>query len=127
MKSRRQYGASDKSRLLFHDRVVDGAAPAFVHDFDAEDLAGGGGAIFVGGGDGDVEGQNLIDVPGSGNFLEALDGAERDVIELVGRGVDGKRHVQSRRRVEGSSRVGGQIGRDLELGTEAFLLRPFSR
>jgi len=57
-------GAGDEGGLLFRDRVVDGDAEAFVEDFDAEDLGGLGLALFVVGHQGDVEGQDLVGVPG---------------------------------------------------------------
>jgi hypothetical protein len=65
--------AGDEGRLHLADGVVDGDAIAFVEDLDAEDLAGGSAALFVGGGQGDVEGQDLVGVPGGGQFLVAGD------------------------------------------------------
>jgi hypothetical protein len=60
--------------MLFDDGVIDGSAEAFVEDFDAEQFGPGGGSVFVGGGDGDVKGQDLISEPGESrlgikNFL----------------------------------------------------------
>ena len=71
--------AGDKGRLHLEHGVIDGGAEAFVQDLDAEQLAAGGGAVFVGRGHGDVEGQDLVGVPGQGGFLEALDFGQGDV------------------------------------------------
>ena len=51
--------------LLLDDGIIDRGAETFVEDFDPEQLATGG-AVLVGGGHGDVEGQDLIAVPGQG-------------------------------------------------------------
>lgn len=64
--------AGDEGRLLLDDGVVDRGAEAFVEDLDPEELGTGGGAVLVGAGDGDVEGQDLVGVPGQGGFFEAL-------------------------------------------------------
>ena len=52
--------AGDESRLLLKHGVVDRGAKAFVEDLDAEQLGGGGGAVFVGRGQGDIKGQDLV-------------------------------------------------------------------
>ena len=57
-------GLGHEGRLLFDDGVIDGSAEAFVEDFDAEQFGGSGGAVFVGAGDGDIEGQDLVGIPG---------------------------------------------------------------
>ncbi len=62
--------AGDKGRLHLADRVVDTHAVAFVEDLDAVEIAGGG-AVLVGGGESDIEEQDLVAVPGQGDFLEA--------------------------------------------------------
>ena len=85
---KRKDRAHDKSRLLFHDRVVDRGAEAFVQDLAIGDLGGGGGAILVGGGDGDVEGHDLVGVPGQSHFLEARDFRQGNGIEIRHGGVD---------------------------------------
>ena len=113
----RQDGAGDEGRLLLEHRVVDRGAKAFVQDLDAEELGRGGGSVFVGGGDGDVEGQALVVVPGKSRLLEALDGRQGNVVEIVGGGVHRKRNIPGERRAEGAGGVGGQVGRNLELGT----------
>lgn len=69
--------------MLFDDGVIDGSAEAFVEDLDAEEFGTGGGAVFVGAGDGDVEGQDLVGIPGLGQFFEALDFGDGDVIDVV--------------------------------------------
>ena len=65
-------GLGHKRRLLFDDGVIDGSAEAFVEDFDAVEFGGGGGAIFVGGGDGDVKGQDLISEPGESGLTRSF-------------------------------------------------------
>ena len=59
-------GAGDEGGLSFRDRVVHRDAGTFIQDLDAEDLAAGHGAVFVGPGEGDVEGQDLVAIAGSG-------------------------------------------------------------
>ena len=81
---------------------VDRRAEAFVQDLHAEDLAAGGGAILVGRGQGDVEGQDLVAVPGQGDFLEALDVRQRDLIELIDGGIDRESNVPGQSGVEDS-------------------------
>ncbi len=56
-------GTGDEGGLLFEDGVVDGEAEAFVEDFYAEQFGTGGGAVLVGHGAGDVEGQDLVGPP----------------------------------------------------------------
>ena len=50
----------------FRDGVVHRDAGAFVQDLDAEDLAGGHGAVFIGTRQGDIEGQDLVGIAGCG-------------------------------------------------------------
>lgn len=120
----RQDGTGDEGRLLLEHRVVDRRSKAFVQDLDAEELRGGGGSVFVGGRDRDVEGQALVGVPGKSRFLKALDGRQRDVVELFGGGVDGKRNIPEERRAEGAGTVGRELVGDLELGTDVIGVRP---
>ena len=82
-------GAGHEGGLHLQHRVVDRGAEALVEDLDPEQLGRGGGPVLVGGGDGHVEGQDLVGVPGLGDFLEALDFGERDIIQLLGDGVEG--------------------------------------
>ncbi len=65
--------ASYKSRLHLGHFGDDRHAGAFVQDLDAVDLHRGGGAQLRGSGQGDVEGQDLIGVPGLGELLQAVD------------------------------------------------------
>jgi hypothetical protein len=65
----RRDGLGDKRRLLLDDGVIDRRAETFVQDFYAEQFGGGGGAVLVGAGDGDIEGQDLIAEPGEGGFF----------------------------------------------------------
>ena len=81
--------------------VVDRGSEAFVQDLDAEQLGRGGRSVFVGAGDGDVEGQDLVGVPGVGDFLEAVDFTQRDVIQLIDRGIDRDRKITGKGGVEG--------------------------
>ncbi len=60
--------AGDKGPLLLDDGVIDRGAEAFVEDFDAEQFRRGGGAVLVGAGQGDVEGQSLVGIPGKSGF-----------------------------------------------------------
>jgi hypothetical protein len=64
-------GLGNECRLLLDDGVIDGGAEAFVEDFDAEQFGRGGGAVFVGGGDGDVKGQDLVSEPGESVLVGA--------------------------------------------------------
>lgn len=59
-------GLGDEGGLLFDDGVIDGGAETFVEDLDAEQFGTGAGAVLIGAGDGDIEGQDLIGEPGSG-------------------------------------------------------------
>jgi hypothetical protein len=81
-------------------------------------LGRGGGAVFVGRGHGDVEGQDLVGVPGQGGFLEALDFGEGDAVQLFDGGVDRDGDVPFEGGVEDSGGVGGQVEILLELGTD---------
>lgn len=55
---------------------------------NAEDLGGRHGAVFVGVGDGDVEGQDLVGVPGISQFFAAADFRQGLVVDLVDGGAD---------------------------------------
>ena len=101
-----QDGAGDEGRLLLEHRVVDGRAKAFVQDLDAKELGRGGGPVFVGGRDRDIEGQALVGVPGQSRFLEALDGRQGNVVEIFRGRVHGKGNVAEGRRTEGAGAVG---------------------
>lgn len=61
-------GLGDEGGLLFDDGVIDGGAETFVEDLDAEQFGTGSGAVLIGAGDGDIEGQDLIGEPGSGKL-----------------------------------------------------------
>jgi len=113
-----QDGAGDKGRLLLEHRVVDRRAKTFVQDLDAKQFRRGGGPVFVGGGDRDIEGQALVGVPGQSRFLEALDGRQRNVVKLFRGGVHGQGNIAIGRRAEGAGAVGGELVGDLELGTD---------
>ncbi len=80
-------GAGDEGGLHFADRIVDGNALAFVEDLDAEDLGRAHGAVLVGAGEGDVEGQDLIAVPRSGQFVQSTDFGQREIVDLVDDGL----------------------------------------
>ena len=71
------------------DLVVDGDAGAFVEDLDAEDLGGAHGAVLVGPGQGHVERQHLVGIPGDGAFVEAIEVGDLG-IELADGGAHGQ-------------------------------------
>lgn len=119
----RRDGAGDEGRLLLEHGVVDRAAEAFVQDFDAEELRGSSSSVFVGGGDRDVEGQDLIGVPGGSDLLEAGNRGQWNLVQLVSGGVHGHGNIAGERRVECAHRVRGQAGRALELGTDIVCVR----
>jgi len=114
--------AGDEGRLHLKHGVIDGGAEAFVEDLDAEQLAAGGGAVFVGCGHGDVKGQSLVGVPGQSGFLEALDFGERDVVELIDGCVDRHGDITGEGRVEDSGGIGGEVEILLELGTDVVFI-----
>lgn len=82
------------------DRVVDRHAGAFVQDLDAEDLHRGRRALFVGAAEGDVEGKDLVGVPGLGLLLEAGDEGVLDPREFVDGGAGGEADVADELAVE---------------------------
>ena len=99
-----------KRCLLLDDGVVDGSAEALVEDLNAVELGRGAGAVLVGRGDGDIEGQDLIGEPGQRGFLETLHGRQRNVIERGGVGlVDRGGNVLHFGGVEDSGSVGDQV------------------
>ena len=66
-------GAGDEGGRAFGDGVVDADSRSFVEDLDAEDLGGAHRAVFVGAGERDVEGQDLVGVHRGGQFVQAVD------------------------------------------------------
>jgi hypothetical protein len=60
-----------EGRLHLADGIIHRGAPAFVEDFNAEDLGGRHCAVFVCAGDADVEGQDLIGIPGISQLFAA--------------------------------------------------------
>jgi len=109
--------AGDEGRLHLEHGVIDGRSEAFVQDLDPEQFRRSGGAVFVGRGHRDVKGQSLVGVPGQSGFLEALDFGDRDVVELIGGGVDRHGDVTGEGGVEDSRGIGGEVEILLELGT----------
>ena len=93
----RRDAAGDEGGLHFGDGVVDGESVAFVEDLDGVELGRGRGAQLIAGGDGDIEGRDLVRVPGQGLLLPAADGSQGSVVQLVDRGAG--------RRAEEISRV----------------------
>lgn len=76
------------------DGVVDRNARSFVQDLAAEDLGAGQRAVFVRGGEGDVEGQDLVRVPRGGQLGEATDrGQLLGVVDRRDVRADGRTHV----------------------------------
>jgi hypothetical protein len=106
-------------RLHLADCVIDRRAPAFVEDFHAEDLGCSHCAVFVGAGDGDVEGQDLIGVPGRCQFLVAADFRQTEVIDLIDGGADGR---AGRARQAGGEDGRGAYAGVLILGTDFILV-----
>ena len=82
------YAPGHERGLHLEHGVIDRRPEAFVQDLDPKQFRRGGGAVFVGGGHGDVEGQGLVGIPGQGGLFEALDLGEGDVVELIDGGVD---------------------------------------
>jgi len=76
-------------RSLGHS-VVDRDAGSFVEQLDAEDASRAHRAIFVGAGEGDVEGQDLIAVQGCRQFLVGACVGDGDVVQLVDGIADGR-------------------------------------
>jgi hypothetical protein len=122
-----QNRAGDERGLLLEDGVIDRRAEAFVEDLDAEQFGGSGSAIFVGGGDGDVEGQALVGVPGKSILFEALDAGEWGVVGGVNHAVDGVEgsFTVGQAGTEGADGIGGEAGGYLELGTDLFTRAAF--
>ena len=92
------------------DLVVDGDAGAFVEDLDAEDLGGAHGAVLVSPGQGHVERQHLVGIPGDGAFVEAIEVGDLG-IELA----DGGAHGQAGIAHDGAGEQGVGVGSVLGL------------
>ncbi len=75
--------AGDEGGLHLADGIVNRNALTFVEDLDAEDLGRAHRAVLVGAGEGHVEGQDLIAVPGRGQFVQTTDFSQRQVVDLV--------------------------------------------
>lgn len=108
--------AGDEGGLHLGDRVVDGHARAFLQDLDPEDLHAGNSAVFVGAGQRDVEGRDLIGVPGQSFGLEARDGVETLAAELVDGGAVGQAVGADECRVEDRALRQEDVLVGLELG-----------
>jgi len=80
--------AGDEGRLHLADRIVDREAGTFVQDLDAEDLHRGGGTHFVGTRERDVEGQDLVGIPGLGQLLHTRNAGHRGGAVLIDGGAD---------------------------------------
>ena len=106
--------------LSFRNQIVDRNAGAFIQDFHPEDLGSRHGAVFVGGCQGDVEGKDLIRVPGCCQFGPAADRRNRHVIQLVDGATDGGAGVTNDGAVEQRGRI-LRVG-VLELGTDFILI-----
>lgn len=68
----RRDGLGDEGGLLLDDGVIDRGAETFVEDFHAEEFGRGRGPVLVGAGDGDVQGQDLVGVPGESWFFQPI-------------------------------------------------------
>lgn len=93
--------AGDELAFLLVHRIVDGVTTAGVEDLDAEDLHGRRSTVLVGTGNGDVEGQELVVVPGIGQLVGRIQVA-LDGVQLV----DSRAHG----RAEGAHDRGGEDG-----------------
>jgi len=100
--------------------IVDGDSRAFVQDLDPVDLHRRAGAVLAGAGQGDVEGQDLIAVPGTGHLLEAADGGELLAVQVVDGRAEGNAVGAHQGGVEDGvlRQVGVTAG--LELGTDVI-------
>ena len=96
-----------KGGLGLGDGIVDRNAGSFIQDFHAEDLGSRHGAVFVGGRKRDVEGQDLIRVPGGGQLGPAADSRCVHLIQLVDGGADVRAGIADDRAVEQSGRIEG--------------------
>ena len=112
--------ASDEGGLHLVDSVVDADTRTFVQDLDPEDLHAGGASVFVGAGQRDVEGEDLVGVPDLGFGLEAGDGVEALAAELVDGGVGRQTVGADERLVEDRVLREEYVGVGLELGTNVI-------
>jgi len=80
--------AESEGGLHLADRVVDRDAGSLVEDLDAEDLGRCLGSVSVGTREGDVEGQDLVGVPGGCQFAQSTDFRQREVVDLIDGGAD---------------------------------------
>lgn len=117
----RFYDAGDEGSLHLGHSVVDGDACAFVQDFHAVDLHRGGGAVFGRAGQGDVEGQDLIGVPGLGELLHAVDRSHRGgdgAIQVSDCGAEGNAAAADQGGVEDRALRQIDVLVGVELGTD---------
>jgi hypothetical protein len=106
------------------DLVIDAVTAAFVQDLDTEDLGRCHGSVFVGAREGDIEGQDLIAVPGCGQFVQCADAVDFDRVE----GIDGRADTELRSEVadQRAGKDGGAVnGRVLVLGTDLVFVGAF--
>jgi hypothetical protein len=78
--------ASDEYRLHHGSGVFDQDAGTFVQDLATEDTHGRRSTLLIDTLESDVEGQNLVGVPGLGYFLEAGDSVDDYAGQLIDRG-----------------------------------------
>ena len=78
-----------KRSLHIVDHVIDRHALTFVEDLNAEDLGRAHRAVLVGAGERDVEGQDLVAIPGGRQFLVRSGVGDGDLIQLADGGADG--------------------------------------
>lgn len=106
----------DEVSLRLGDGVVDGHAGAFGQHFHAEDLEAGHGAVLVGRSEGDVEGQDLVRVPGHSQLGELPDRGDALEIQGVDGGAQGRADVAGDAGLE-DGRTRGVVGVDVR-GTD---------
>lgn len=110
--------AGNEGGLHLGDGVVDRYAGTFVQDFDAVDAHASGGADFVGAGQGDIEGQDLIREPGRSQFFQGADGVDGDLIELIDGAGDVRPGATRQGRIEDRGLIKELLGVGTELGTD---------
>src|SRR5581483_7370966 len=74
---------------------------------NAEDLGRAHGSVLVGAGQGDIEREDLVRVPGSGQDRALTDAGLRRVVELIDGGADVRTERAGQRAGEDRSTVGG--------------------
>ena len=98
--------ASDERCSLLVDGIIDGVAATGVQDLDAEDLHGRRRPLLIDTRKGDVEAQDLVVIPGSGDRSEVIHAGLTDLIE----GVDGRTQDGPALRVSEVAKMACELG-----------------